>query len=309
MNKGKILVTPRSLSKSGHPLLEKLNKAGYEVLIPFPGKQPSEKELLKVLPGCIAYLAGVEKISANLLSQCGELKVISRNGVGIDNVDKEAAEKQGIALKITPGANSRGVAELAISLMLSLLRSIPQTHEALKKGGWERYKGTEVFGRTLGVIGTGQIGRKVAKMASGMDMNIIAYDPYPVPGFNFASLNEVLETGDIITMHCPATEKPLICEENIKRMKRGSYLINTARSALVDQDALLQALNSGQIAGYAVDAYDSEPPEMTNLYKHPNVIMTAHIGGFTEESVFRSTDAAVENILEVLTIHNSYKSN
>ena len=116
MKNGKILVTPRSLSKNGHPLLEKLTNAGYELLMPFPGKQPSEKELLSILPGCIAYLAGVEKISADLLSQCGELKVISRNGVGVDNVDKEAAEKQGIALKITPGTNARGVAELQYPL-------------------------------------------------------------------------------------------------------------------------------------------------------------------------------------------------
>ena len=135
MNKGKILVTPRSLSKNGHPLLRKLEDAGYEVLMPFPGRQPDEKELLSVLPGCIGYLAGVEKIPGRLLAQCENLKVISRNGVGIDNVDEKAAEEHGISIKIARGANSRGVAELTIALMLSLVRSIPQTSNALKNGG------------------------------------------------------------------------------------------------------------------------------------------------------------------------------
>ncbi len=303
MNKGKILVTPRSLSKNGHPLLRKLEDAGYEVLLPFPGKQPDEEELLSILPDCIGYLAGVEKISAGVLELCPDLKVISRNGVGIDNVDRAAAKKMGIDLRITPGANARGVAELAVSLMLSLVRSIPKTNESLKNGGWERFRGTEIFGRTLGIIGTGQIGRKVAAMAAGLDMEVLAYDPFPAPGLSYAPLKEVLGKCDILTLHCPADDKPLIDEEALKLVGKGCYLVNTARSALVDREALLQALESGQIAGYAVDAFDTEPPVMNDLYRHPNVIMTAHIGGFTEESVYRATDAAVENILKTLENH------
>ncbi len=307
MSKGKILVTPRSLSKNGHPLLRKLEDAGYEVLMPFPGKQPGEEELLSILPACVGYLAGVEKIPGSLLAQCGILKVISRNGVGIDNVDQKAADEHGISIKIARGANSRGVAELTIALMLSLVRSIPQTSNALKNGGWERFKGLEVQGRILGVIGTGQIGQHVAGMAAGLDMAIIGYDPYPDPTlednntvFKYAPLEKVLGTCDILTLHCPAEETPLIRNDTLDLINPGCFLVNTARSALVDQAALLQALDSGQIAGYAVDAYGSEPPEMTALYRHPKVILTSHIGGFTEESVHRATSNAVDNILEVL---------
>ncbi len=300
MSKGKILITPRSLSKNGHPELQRLIDAGYELSMPFPGKQPNEEELLAELPGCVGFLAGVEKIGPAVLSECVDLKVISRNGVGIDNVDRPAAEKNGITLCIARGANSRGVAELAMSLILSLARSVPQTNESVKNGGWDRFKGTEVFGRTLGIIGTGQIGQLITKMAVGMDMSVIGHDPYPVAGLRYAPLEQLFSSSDYISLHCPADEKPLINSESLERMKTGSYLINTARSALVDQAATLEAIESGKLAGYAVDAYESEPPEMTALYRHPKVIMTSHIGGFTDESVRRATTAAVDNLLEVL---------
>lgn len=308
MSNGKILVTPRSLSKNGHPLLKELEEAGFEVLTPFPGKQPSKEELLSVLPGCIGYLAGVEKVDADVIAACGELKVISRNGVGIDNVDKAAAEARGISLQVARGANSRGVAELTVSLIFAMVRSLPATNASIKAGGWDRSKGIELFDRTLGVIGTGQIGRHVAKMAAGLDMTIRGYDLYPDktleernPAFTYGSVEEVLKESDIVSLHCPAGEKPLIDEEALASMKDGSYLINTARASLVDPDALLTALESGKIAGYAVDAFESEPPELTPLLKHPKVLLSSHIGGFTAESVDRATAGAIRNILAVLT--------
>ncbi|MDC7231688.1 MAG: phosphoglycerate dehydrogenase [Spirochaetales bacterium] len=307
MSKGKILVTPRSMSKNGHPFLKNLEEAGYEVLTPFPGKQPSKEELLSVLPECTGYLAGVEKVDADVINACDKLKVISRNGVGIDNVDRAVAEAKDITLCITPGANSRGVAELAITLMLSALRSIPQTSDSVKNGGWARTKGQEVYGRTLGVIGTGQIGRHVAKMAAGLDMKVLGYDLYPntefeqqMHDFSYASVEDVLKNSDVVTLHCPAGEKPLIDGDALKSMKKGVTLINTARAALVDQDALLEALESGQVSSYAVDAFESEPPELTPLLLHPRVILSSHIGGFTEESVDRATAAAIQNIIDEL---------
>jgi D-3-phosphoglycerate dehydrogenase len=306
MNKGKILVTPRSLSKNGHPGLADLETAGYEVLTPFPGQMPSEEQLKKVLPGCIGYLAGVEKVSAELLAKCHNLRVISRNGVGIDNVDRISAEKMGISLKITPGANSRGVAELTIGLMFSLIRSIPQTNTSIKSGNWDRLKGMEIQGKTLGVVGTGMIGQLVIYMAAGMGMKILAYDLYPNESLGnrddvkYCSMEELLSKSDIVTLHCPAGDTPLMNETTISQMKQGNYLINTARSALVDAPALLSALQSGKLSGYAVDAFDKEPPELTPLLQHNKVITTAHIGGFTTESVDRATFAAVKNLLDVL---------
>jgi len=308
MNKGKILVTPRSLSKNGHPGLAELETAGYEVLTPFPGKMPTEDQLIKILPGCIGYLAGVEKVSAGLLEKCPNLRVISRNGVGIDNVDKNAADEMDISLKITPGANSRGVAELTIGLMFSLVRSIPQTNTSIKTGYWDRLKGMEIQGKTLGVVGTGMIGQQVISMATGIGMKILAYDLYPNESLGnrddvkYCSMEELLSGSNIITLHCPAGDTPLINETAILQMKQDSYLINTARSALVDDPALFSALQSGRLSGYAVDAFDKEPPELTPLLQHQKVITTAHIGGFTMESVNRATFAAVKNILDILEV-------
>ncbi len=306
MKKGKILVTPRSLSKNGHPGLAELETAGYEVLTPFPGRMPTEDQLIKFLPDCIGYLAGVEKVSAGLLEKCPGLRVISRNGVGIDNVDKKAAEKMDISLKITPGANSRGVAELTIGLMFSLIRSIPQTNSSIKAGNWDRLKGMEIQGKTLGVVGTGMIGQQVISMAAGMGMKILAYDLYPNDSlenrenFKYCSMEELLSKSDIVTLHCPAGDNPLIDETALLQMKQGSYLINTARSALVHEEYVLTALESGKLNGYAVDAFDKEPPEPSPLLQHNKVITTAHIGGFTTESVDRATFAAVKNLLDVL---------
>lgn len=306
-NKGSILVTPRSLSQNGHPLLDILTEAGYEVLLPYPGKQPTPKELKETLPGCVGYLAGVEKISAELLSLCPDLKVISRNGVGVENVHMAAAEDLGIAVEITRGANSHGVAELAIGLMFSLLRNIPAANNSIKAGGWVRKLGVELSGKTIGILGTGQVGQHTARMASALGMNVLAYDLYPlhklekqIPSFRYTPVQDVLRKSDVVTLHCPAGEKPLLDKNEISSMKQGCYVINTARAALVDQEAMLSALESGSIAGYAVDAFDSEPPELTPLLKHPNVILTAHIGGFTKEGVHGATKAAIENLLKVL---------
>ena len=307
MKKEKILVTPRSLSKNGHPFLQRLKDAGYLVITPFPGKQPTAEELLEFLPDCIGYLAGVEKVPSEVLKKCNKLKVISRNGVGIDNVDRKTAESMNIKLKIAQGANSRGVAELAITLMLTMIRSIPSTNNSIKTSGWNRNKGFEVDGKTLGIIGTGQIGMITAKLAAGIDMKILAYDLYPnknleklIPGFQYVSIEEVLKNSDIVSLHCPAGEKPLINSKIITQMKKNSFLINTARASLVDQNSLLEALNSGYISGYAVDAFETEPPILSDLLKHKKVILSSHIGGFTKESVDRATEIAIQNLLEEL---------
>lgn len=302
----KILVTPRSLSKNGHPALDDLRRAGYEVVFAAPGKQPTEEELLAVLPECAGYLAGVEPVSAKVLRSSPNLKVIGRNGVGIDNIDLAAAEEMGIAVERAVGANSRGVAELTVSLMLSGVRSVCSSAKYLQAGEWVRRKGFEIEGKTLGLIGCGQIGKYVAKMALGLDMRVLAYDLYPDAAFKpsadfcFTSIDDIFRKADVISFHCPPTDKPLIDTEAIARMKDGVFIINTARAALVDDDALFAALESGKLFGYATDVFDTEPPEASSLLSHEHVIATPHIGGFTSESVTRATQAAVDNILKML---------
>ncbi|MDC7228314.1 MAG: phosphoglycerate dehydrogenase [Spirochaetales bacterium] len=302
----KILITPRSLSKNGHPALDDLRDAGYEVVFATPGKQPTEAELMEILPECVGYLAGVEPVSGAVLRKCEKLKVISRNGVGVDNVDLEAAEEKGIIVEKALGTNSRGVAELAITLMLSGIRSLPYSDKHIKACGWERRKGFEVEGKILGIIGCGQIGRYTAKMALGLDMKVIAYDLYPdanfkpSPAFSYADVEDIFAQADIISLHCPPGEKPLIDAAALDSMKDGVFIVNTARAGLIDEAAVVAALDSGKLFGMATDVFPKEPPEPSEMIAHEKVITTPHIGGFTNESVDRATQTAVNNILKVL---------
>lgn len=304
MNSKKILVTPRSVTKNGHPRLQRFKERGYEVIFCKPGSQPSEDDLLALLPGCVGYLAGVEKVSARVLEAAKGLKVISRNGVGIDNVDLRAAERLGVRVTPAVGANSRGVAELTIGLILSLTRSIPFSDASLKRVEWQRREGIELEGRTLGLIGSGRIGREVAKMAAGLGMKVVVYDVVqdPASGLRYATLDEVVAGADVLSLHCPAPAdgRPLVDAVMIGKMKRGAYLVNTARYSLLDPVAVIAALDSGRLSGLALDVFDVEPPGDNPLVRHARVIATPHIGGFTAESVERAMAGAVDNLLAVL---------
>lgn len=304
--KGRIAVTPRSLSREGHPALEELRRAGYEVIFPAPGRMPTEAELGEFLPQCVGLLAGVEPISAEVLSQCPQLKVISRNGVGVDSIDLAAAAEMGIAVEKAVGANSRGVAELAAALMLSGLRRICWSDRRLKEGDWARPKGIEVLGRQLGVVGCGQIGRHLVEIGLGLGMRVRAFDLYPdqafkPPGdFGYVGLDELIRESDVISLHCPPEAEPIIGPAAVSSMKEGVFIINTARASLVDDAAILNGLESGKIRGFATDVFPSEPPEPTPLLLHERVVLTPHAGAFTEESILRATEGAVDNLLKVL---------
>ncbi len=182
---------------------------------------------------------------------------------------------------------------------------MPWSDAKLHAGKWDRRIGTEVKGRTLGIVGCGAIGREVARLALGLDMQVLAYDPYPVNdiegrGFRFATLEDVLRKSAAVTLHCPPREKPILDRESIAGMRRGVAVINTARAELVDEAAMLEALNEGEVSAYATDVFHREPPEPSELLAHDRVILTPHIGGFTDESVERATEAAIENLLKVL---------
>lgn len=300
MNSSRILVTPRSVTQHGHSALQKLRDAGWEVVFYTPGKMPDEEELIRLLPGCVGYLAGVEKITARVLEVATGLRVISRNGTGVDNVDTAAARARGIAVCRAEGANARGVAELAIGLMLALARAIPASDRAIKAGRWERQTGFELEGKTLGLIGCGRIGRLVAKMAAGLDLRVVAYDVAPATDMAMAPLEEVFSMADVISLHCPAGEKPVVDAAALAQMKRGALLINTARAGLLDEAAVLAALESGQLGGLASDVLEGEPPANRRLAEHPRVIVTPHAGGLTRESVDRAVSVAVDHLLETL---------
>ncbi|MFX1356308.1 MAG: phosphoglycerate dehydrogenase [Promethearchaeota archaeon] len=302
----RIYITPRSITQDGHPALKRLEQAGYKLIFAPPGKQPTEKEQLRILPDCIAYLAGIETISAKVLQVAKNLKVISRNGVGIENIDLEAAKSFGIEIKIASGTNSQAVAELTVALMLSLVRSIPNSNKCLKNGKWKRFMGIQISGKILGIIGVGNIGKKVVNMALGLEMKVLGYDVYPdqdfqlSKNFKYTSLNELLRNSDIISLHCPPSDQPIISRDTLKMMKDGIFIINTARAGLIDKDDLIKALDNGKVGGYATDVYDVEPPELDSLICHGKTICTPHIGGYTRESIDKAVETAVDNILGVL---------
>lgn len=300
----RVLVTPRSLTRGPSPEVDRLRAAGHEVVLAPAGRQPTEDELLALVPGVVGWLAGVEPITARVLDAADALRVISRNGAGVDNVDLDAAAAHGVAVVRAGGANARGVAELAIALMLSALRSVPGSSAALRDGRWERTLGREAAGLTLGVVGAGAIGRQVLALGAAFGMDVLASDPYPAADLDvpFVGVDELLARADVVSLHAPAPAdgSAVVDARVLAGTREGLVLINTARAALVDDDAVLAALEDGRVAAYAVDAFDVEPPPPSPLLAHPHVIATPHVGGYTRESVARAGSAAVENLLAEL---------
>jgi phosphoglycerate dehydrogenase-like enzyme len=302
----KILLTPRSVTRQGHPSLARLQEAGFELVFSQPGSLPKEDELISLLPGCAGWIAGVEPVSARVLESAPDLRVISRNGTGADSIDLAAAQRLGIKVLRARGANARGVAELTTALMLALARSIPATDRSLKAGRWERQHGFELEGKTLGLIGCGTIGRLVTGFALALGMRVLAYDPSPdwsdaPAGFGYADRADVFHESDILSLHCPPPpDGPLLDAVTLASLKQGVCIINTARAGLLDTEATLAALASGRVAGVALDVFEPEPPGDRRLLEHPRVIATPHIGGFTPQSIDRAMTQAVDNLLEAL---------
>ncbi|MES1937439.1 phosphoglycerate dehydrogenase [Salinisphaera hydrothermalis] len=303
----RILVTPRSLTRAPNTELAELERQGYELVRTTAGQTPSESELLASVPGVVGWIAGVEPISNRVLDAASDLRVISRNGSGMDNVPLDHARRRQIEVRRVVGGNARGVAELAITLIMNSLRQVSYSNEAIKRGDWARLLGMEIADRTIGVIGCGAIGQEVSRIAIALGARVVAYDPAPQRGlaprgaFRWRDLDAVLAESDAITLHCPPVDdQALIDAYALARMKHGARLINTARAALVDEDAVLDALDQGTLGGYATDVFDREPPELTRLLAHERVIATAHIGAFTEESVANVTRIAIDNMLDVL---------
>ena len=304
---GRILITPRSLTQAGvdgTAELQPLVDAGYELVATPAGRTPTESELLELVPGCVGWLAGVERIPANVLEAATSLRIIARNGVGTDTIDMDAAATVGIAVTTAPGANAQGVAELALTLALACLRGVPWSSASVRAGGWDRWVAREVGEITVGVVGLGAIGRKVGAAFAGLGATVIGFDPYSsAEGIRSVSLDELVAEADVVTLHAPPPEdgSALIDAARLAGFRSGAILVNTARASLVDDAAVLAALESGHVGAYAVDAFATEPPELTPLLLHDRVIATPHLGAFTHASVRRATMMAVHSLLENLS--------
>ncbi|KAI4483895.1 hypothetical protein M0802_013198 [Mischocyttarus mexicanus] len=258
----------------------------------------SKDELIKELQNHDALIVRSEtKVTADIISASSNLRVIGRAGTGVDNIDLEAATRKGILVLNTPGGNSISACELTCSMICALPRNIVQAGQSIKEGKWDRklYSGFELYGKTLAVLGMGRIGREVALRMKSFGMNIVAFDPLLKTevaeslGFKKITLDEAWEVADYITVHTPLIPKTrnLINPTTLGKCKKGVYIINVARGGIVDEEALLNALKSGQCGGAALDVFTEEPPKsqtIIELIKHPNVIATPHLGASTAEA-------------------------
>jgi len=264
-------------------------------------------ELIKAIPAYDAIIVrSATKVTADVINAGTNLKVVGRAGVGLDNVDKKAADARGVKVVNTPSATSITVAELALGLMLSCARSIPQATASLREKKWEKkaFKGTELYGKTLGLIGSGRIGSELAKRAVAMGMSVMVLDPY-IKECQFGKtceLPELLKQADYISLHVPRTDetKHMINAQTIGQMKKGVVIVNCARGGIIDEAALYDALKSGQVGMAALDVYESEPLKDFRLYELPNVIGTPHIGAQTREGQERAGIGIAEEVRKVL---------
>ncbi|MER3408185.1 MAG: 3-phosphoglycerate dehydrogenase [Nitrososphaera sp.] len=235
------------------------------------------------------------KVTKEVIDAASRARIIARVGVGLDNVDVKAAEARKIRVINAPEAASVAVAELAIGLMISLARSIPRADAEAKKGNWikKELMGTQLSGKYLGIVGVGNIGRNIGRMAKALRMNLIGYDPCPInrdfiseTGMIVTDLNTLVESSDFITCHVPSTPetKHMFNAERFARMKPTAYLVNTSRGEIIDEGALYEALKAGKLAGAALDVFEVEPPTNMQLIGLPNVICTPHIGAQTKET-------------------------
>ena len=268
-------------------------------------------ELLDAVADADALVVRSEtQVTAAVIEAGARLQVVGRAGVGVDNIDVDAATRRGVAVVNAPTGNTIAAAEHTIAIMLSMARNIPQANASLREEKWDRsaFMGTEVKGKTLGIVGLGRVGSEVARRAVGMEMRVLGYDPYLVPeraarlGVEIASFDDVLAQSDILTLHTPLTDttKSLIGPAELARMKPGARLVNVARGGLVDEAALLQALDEDRLAGAAIDVFVDEPLKDFTIAQHPRIVCTPHLGASTEEAQAGVTLEVVDQVLTVL---------
>ena len=273
-----------------------------------PGLSPEDlKNIIKDYDALIVRSA--TQVTEEILENADRMRVVARAGVGVDNIDVKAATKKGIIVINAPGANTISAAELTMAMMLSLARSIPQAHASTSEGKWERstFKGVELYEKTLGVVGMGKIGTEVAKRAKSFGMQILGYDPYLTEdradqlGITKATLDEIAKESDFITIHTPLIKETrgIINDDYFAKTKQGVRIINCARGGIIDEAALVRALNSGQVAGAALDVFETEPSTNLELLSHPNVIVTPHLGASTVEAQEKVAHEVSEEIIDI----------
>lgn len=315
----KILVTAQAFAVSGKAYREDLGKLGCQVIDAKSWGPLSLSDLIEQAKDCDAIIAAIDPYCDAAFEALPRLKLVARCGIGIDSVDLTSATKHGILVTNVPDAMTDAVADYCLGLLLSLARHIHTGYQCMQAGGWAEFPGVELRGKTLGLIGLGRIGRAVAQRALGFGLQIVAYDPHVqnsvssgnsddertavTASVRWMELNELLERSDFVSVHAPNTPstRHLIDRNAFQRMRPEAYLINTARGALVDPEALIEAVSTGRIAGAAMDVYEQEPlPANDRLRSTPNLLLTPHNAFNSHEAAVRMSLGCFDPIVDIL---------
>ena len=304
----KVLISTSSFAVYDSSLLDQLKKNGFEIVLNTYKRTLNQEELIELAQGCGAIIAGTEKYSKQVFDKLPSLEMIIRVGTGVDGIDTEEAKKRKILVKNTKPPTD-AVAELTICLMLDLLRHVSLMSSGLKQGKWEKTMGHLLKDKTVGIVGLGNIGKRVAELLSSFNVMLIACEPYPdkkwLSSYNvkLVSLDELLSKSDLVSLHVPHSKENhhLIDSRKIALLKKGAYILNTSRGGLLDEQALFSALTEGKLAGAALDVMEEEPYK-GNLCSLPNVILTPHIGSYAAESRIQMEREAVENLLKAFRV-------
>ncbi len=304
-----LLITAHSFGKEGKEPFNILENVGITPVVKRKNQLWTEEELIEIIPGADGIIVGADLVTRKVIEKAEKLKIICKHGVGVDNIDLEAATEKGILVTTGVGSNTTAVAELTVALLLSMARNIPNSNNDIKSGKWIRCVGTELYGKTAGIIGLGRIGKEVAKNLRGLEMKVIAFEPVKDEKFakenkiEFVDLKTLLTQSDIISLHVPLVQKTrnIINSDTIRLMKPNVFLVNTARGGLVDEEALYSALKSKRIAGAAIDTFILEPPFGSKLLELPNVIATPHIGAYTHEAINEMSCMAAKAVADFVS--------
>ena len=306
----KILVTPTSFKPdSDSPAMERLRSFAGSLVFNPTGKPLGEDELIPLLDGCDGCIAGLDFFTAKAMESAPGLKVISRYGIGVDRVDLAAAKARNIVVCNTPGANSQAVADLAFALLLSLARRVHILDRKTREGQWPRSNGAELYGKTIGILGLGAIGRAVAQRAGGFSMKVVAYDPFidreyaKANGIAVADFDVLIREADFLSLHLPLTEQTrhIISADAMRAMKKGAFIVNTSRGSLIDEAAAYGLLKEGRLGGLGLDVYEAEPPGASPLFELENVVVTPHTAAHTVEATQAMADMSVQNLIDALS--------
>lgn len=296
----KVLIGPSSFGVVDAAPIRRLRSAGFDIQQNPFGRKLTQEELVALLPGIVGLVAGLEPLNESVLKQ-SQLRAISRSGVGMSNVDLEAAKRLGIAVRNTPDAPTAAVAELTLGAMLALLRQIIPMTIDMHAGRWTRLPGAQLEGKTVVIVGFGRVGRRVAGLLLAFGAKVIAVDPQmhtAEPPVERLSLGEALPRADIVTVHASG-EDAILGQAELLVLKPGAFVLNCGRGGLVDEEALCSAVDSGRVAGAWVDAFSDEPYSGP-LTRYPQILLTPHVGSFTVECRRRMEMEAVENLLDAL---------